>query len=154
MSSIFLQDRLLRQFNEFQQLNARGYTIEANLYINAVIRELAELRSAQCYFERIVESYEVDVSIIEKIINMIVESLTPIIQISDLLAMECEAVYLFFAANSIKNNASLTEIKQQLTAMKDLRVNLLTTNHQDSDIGETQWNDIVYKTKHGHRHLH
>jgi hypothetical protein len=104
MNSIYQQDRLLRQFKEFQQLNARGYTAEANRYIDAVFRELTELRNAQCYFSKIIESYAVDVATIEGIINLINELLKPIIQISDLLAIECEAVYLYFAADSIKKN--------------------------------------------------
>ena len=154
MKSIYQQDRLLRQFKEFQQLNARGYTAEANRYIDTVFRELTELRNAQCYFSRIIESYAVDVATIEAIINLIDELLKPIIQISDLLAIECEAVYLCFAADSIKKNANLTEINQQLSAIKELRVKLLTTNYQDSDISESQWNDIVCKAKGRHSLLH
>lgn len=154
MNSIYQQDRLLRQFKEFQQLNARGYTIEANLYINAVIRELTELRNAQCYFSRIVELYEIDVATIESIINMIDESLKPINIISDLLAIECEAIYLCFAADGIKKNASLTDITQHLTAIKDLRMKILTTKNQDADIDEAQWNDIVCKAKGRHSLLH
>jgi hypothetical protein len=154
MNSTYPQDRLLRQFKEFQQLNARGYTIEANLYINAVIRELTELRNAQCYFSRIVELYEIDVATIESIINMIDESLKPISRISDFLAIECEAIYLCFAADGIKNKDSLTEITQHLTAIKDLRVKILTTENQDADIDEAQWNDIVCKAKGRHSLLH
>lgn len=154
MNSIYQQDRLLRQFKEFQQLNARGYTTEANLYIDAVFRELTELRNAQYYFSRIIESYAVDDATIEGVINLIDELLKPIIQISDLLAIECEAIYLYFTADGIKKNASLTEITLHLTAIKDLRMKILTTKNQDADIDEAQWNDIVCKAKGRHSLLH
>ncbi|GAB3230468.1 hypothetical protein [Pseudaeromonas pectinilytica] len=149
MNLIYWHEYLVRPFKEFQRLSAKGNIVEANLYIAAILRELEELHKAQHVFALTAELHKTDPLIIDGISRAIHDLLKNIMTISDLLAIECEIVLLDVAAGCIRKCSDLTEITQQLSAVRDLRMQQLQAHNKDFADGadDELWNNFVIKAK-------
>lgn len=149
MNLIYRHEYLARPFKEFQRLSAKGNIVEANLYIETVLHELEELHKAQHAFAVTAESHKTNQMSIDGIYRLIHDLLKSIMTISDLLAIECEIVLLDVAAGCIRKCCDLTEITQQLSAVRDLRMQQLQAHNKDFADGadDELWNDFVIKAK-------
>lgn len=151
MNLIYRHEYLVRPFKEFQRLSAKGLIVEANLYIATILRELEELHKAQHAFAMTAESHRTNQMSIDGIYRLIHDLLKSIMTISDLLAIECEIVLLDVAAGCIRKCSDLTEITQQLSAVRDLRLKQLQSDCGDSDDDDAKWNTFLLKAKSWHR---
>lgn len=151
MTFIYQQEYLARPFEEFKQLSDKGKINEANLYITTVLRELEDLHKAKCAFAITLELHKINQLIVDEIFNLIHVSLKDLIAISDLLAIECEIVFLDVVADCIKKCCDLDEITHQLSAVRELRMKQLQSDNKDSFDNSENWNTFVLKAKSWHR---